>query len=271
MNINFGTVKDIFLDKLIESYTSEDKALVETGKNLYKSFLKTLKENETLKTAFIVYKNIENKTIKNESLANDYLNENLSFLQNFRGESSLKVQTKKLIRLLEDKHFDFKGIKIKEIHKSLDKLINKNKTISNLNLIQESKNEVLMWLVSDKEKINETEGEEFVRENINPKKFLDIAVSKFNEKYKDSLTEEERNILKVLRENNYDTIKSLVSNLVKETVILVNNHLVESGKNITVKEKLLETKDVIYKMTENNSNFSEKVLKLYELKKNLIS
>ena len=56
--MNFGTLKDIFLEKLIESYTSEDTL----GKDLYKKFLKILKENETLKTSFIVFKNIENKT-----------------------------------------------------------------------------------------------------------------------------------------------------------------------------------------------------------------
>ena len=111
----------------------------------------------------------------------------------------------------------------------------------------------------------------FRSKNVDPNKFLNIAVNKFNEKYKNSLTEEERNILKVLRENNEDSIKLLVSNLVRETVILVNKHLVENKENTTIKEKLLDTKDVIYKMTENNGNFSENVLKLYELKKNLNS
>ena len=51
--MNFGTLKDIFTEKLIESYTSDDK----TGKELYKKFLKILKENETLKTTFIIYLN----------------------------------------------------------------------------------------------------------------------------------------------------------------------------------------------------------------------
>ena len=115
------------------------------------------------------------------------------------------------------------------------------------------------------------EESEWVKENINLKDFIKIVTNKFNEKYKDSLTEEEKNILKVLRENNEDTLKDLVSNLVKETVSLVNKHLEGNRKNITIREKLLETKDVIYQMTENNDNFSEKVLKLYELKKNLIS
>ena len=54
--MNFGTIKNIFTLKLIESYSSEDDVLVKYGKDLYKKFLNTLKESETLKTAFIVNK-----------------------------------------------------------------------------------------------------------------------------------------------------------------------------------------------------------------------
>jgi len=264
--MNFGTLKDIFLDKLIESYTSDNKI----GKTLYKNFINTLKENETLKTAFIVFKNIENKTVKSETMANNYLKENISFLEKFRGENSLKEQSKKLVNILEENKIDLSDFTTKEIHKSLDDLINTQKSISTIDKIQESKNNIISWLVSDKIKINETDDKKYVRDNINPNKFLEVAINKFNEKYKDSLTEEEKNILKILRSDNEDKIKELVSKLIKETITLINNHLIESGENIIIKKKLLETKDVVYGMAENNNNFSEKALKLYELRKNLI-
>jgi len=261
--MNFGTLKDVFLDKLIESHTSNEK----TGKILYKNFLKILKENETLKTAFIIYKNIEGGTIKSETAANDYLKENISFLNNFRGEQSLKEQSKKLLDLLEKNNIDLTDVKTKEIHESLENLITTKKSISTIDKIQESKNNLVSWLMSDKLEINESDDKKYVRDNIDPKKFLDIAVDKFNEKYKDSLSEEEKGILKVLRKNNEDSTKELVGKLVKETVTLINNHLNNNDTNL--KEKLLETKDVVYKMIEENNNFSDKVLKLYKLKKNL--
>ena len=53
--MNFGTIKDIFTLKLIESYSSEDDVLVKYGKDLYKKFLNTLKESETLKTALYCF------------------------------------------------------------------------------------------------------------------------------------------------------------------------------------------------------------------------
>ena len=150
-------------------------------------------------------------------------------------------------------------------------LIVTKKTVSTIDKIQESKTEVISWLMSDKDVTEESNDKKYVRDNIDPNKFLEIAVSKFNDKYKSSLTEEEKEILKVLREDDEEKTKSLVSTLVRETVNLINTHLETEGQNINIKEKLLETKDVVYKMTENNGNFSSKVLKLYELKKNLNS
>lgn len=263
--MNFGTLKDIFTEKLIESYTSEDKK----GKILYKKFLKILKESETLKTAFIVFKNIENKTFVNEASAIEYLKESVSLFDKFRGEKSLPTECKKLVSLLESYEVDYKNKEIKKIHQKLQTLITTEKNIHTLDKLQESKDVLVNWLISKKELVNE-DGEDFyIRKNIDPKKFLNVAVEKFNEKYKDSLTEEEKNILKVLREDNKEKIKTLVLELVKENISLVNQYLEENSDNITIKTKLLETKDVIYRIAENNDSFNENVLKLYELKKSI--
>lgn len=261
--MNFGTLKDIFTEKLIESYVSGDNS----GKNLYKKFLKTIKESETLKTTFIVYKNLESKTLKSEIEANEYLKESISLLNNFRGEKSIIQESKKLLSLLKEYGVDLSSVKTKELHKSIENLITIKKNVTTIDRLHESKNNVVSWLMKEKEIISEDKT--YVNTNIDPNKFLELAVDKFNEKYKESLTEEEKNILKVLRENNEEKNKTLVSDLVKETVDLVNKYLNDYGDNVTVKTKLLETKDVIYKMIENNDSSNEKILKLYELKTNL--
>jgi len=264
--MNFGTLKDIFVEKLVESYSSEDK----TGKDLYKNFLKTLKESETLKTAFIVFKNLETKTLNSETSANEYLKESVSLFDDFVGGRSLDNEIDKLVTLLENNEVEYKDKETKTLHKDLQSLITSKKNIHTLNKLQEAKDGVVSWLVSEKNDHtkNDLSEENYVRENINLNKFLEIATNKFNEKYKDSLSEEEKNILKVLRENNEENTKSLVEKLIKETVTLINNHL-KDNNNITIKEKLLETKDTVYNMCEENDNFSSKVLKLYELKRDL--
>lgn len=265
--MNFGTLKDIFCLKLIESYSSEDEISKEHGKDLYKKFLKTINESETLKTAFIVFKNIETETLSSEISANEYLKESIKL---FKNKKSLTKEINKLTNLLESNGIDYKDSKTTKLHRDIQNLITSPRNIGTLQKLQESRESITEWLVTDKIKINETESEEdLIRKNVDPKKFLNIAVNKFNEKYKDSLNEEEKYILKVLRENNEDTIKELVLNLVKETVTLVNKHLSENGENINIKGKLLETKDTIYRMSEDNGDFNQNILKLYELKKSL--
>jgi DNA-binding transcriptional regulator GbsR (MarR family) len=263
--MNFGTLKDIFTTKLIESYSDKDS----NGKELYKSFLKVLKESETLKTAFIVFKNLETKTLSSEISANEYLKESISMFDGFKGEKSLNSEIKKLTSLLENQGIEYKSLKPKTLHRDFQNLVTSPRNVGTLQKLHEARESVVTWLVSEKENISESVEEKYVRDNIDVNKFLNIATNKFNEKYKDSLTEEEKNILKVLRENNEEKIKTLVSELVKENISLVNHHLENNGDNVTIKSKLLETKDTIYKMMENNDSFNENVLKLYELKKSL--
>jgi hypothetical protein len=105
-----------------------------------------------------------------------------------------------------------------------------------------------------------------VRENIDVKKFLDVATDKYNEKYSE-LSEEEKTIIKVLREGNDDTKSTLLNSMIKETVSLVNNRLDAIGNNLDLKTKLLETKGVVYDMSEYNvETFSENIKKIYEIK-----
>lgn len=262
--MNFGTLKDIFLENLIESYSSEN----DKGKELYKKFLNLIKENEVLKTAFIVFKNIETKTIVSEASAINYLNECKNLFDLFRGDKSLPKNLEKLTTLLEEYEIDYSNKKDKPLHESLQNYILTSKNINTLDELHESQSNVVSHLLTEKNSVN-TETNEYVKEGVDPKKFLEIAVNKFNEKYKDSLTEEEKNILKVLGERNEQKTKTLVQQLVKENISLVNQCLSENSDNITIKSKLLETKDAIYKIMEDNGSFEKNILKLYELKKNL--
>ena len=118
--MNFGTLKDIFLENLIESYSSEN----DKGKELYKKFLNLIKENEVLKTAFIVFKNIETKTIVSEASAINYLNECKNLFDLFRGDKSLPKNLEKLTRI-------FFMHRRKMLKKSYNLLFNGNLDIAN--------------------------------------------------------------------------------------------------------------------------------------------
>lgn len=259
--MDFGTLKNNFTNILIESYLNKD----EKGKFLYKKFLKTIKENEALKSYFIVYKNIETKTLNSDVEANEYLKENLNILDRFKGNPSVTLGVKKLTNILKRS-----GVVINEepinLHKSLNNILTLPKNVNNIDVIHESKSKIIDWLISDKD--SDIEYGEYVVEGINPNKFLQIAVNKYNEKYS-NLSDEEKNILKVLRENEVENMTQILDSLVKENIQLINQTLKNYGDNKTVKEKLLETKDMVYMLKEYDTNIGESILKLLELKTNL--
>lgn len=257
--MNFGLIKNIFASRLVESQLSGDK----TGKDLYKKFIKTITENEILKSQFIVYKNIENRHFNSEVTASDYLKENISILQKYR-KQDINNANKVLLGLLEGMDMTTTTTN-NELYESIHTLITNKKSASTINKLHESFETAKNWLLTEKVK---EEKSVYVKEGVNVDKFLNLVVGKYNDKYSD-ISEEEKYIIKVLRENDESCIKVLVGELVKENIDLINLHLVNYGGNVEMKSKLLDTKDTIYRMVEDNGSFSDKVLRLYELKDSL--
>jgi len=68
---NFGKIKDTFNLILSESIIKKDNE----GKKIFNSYLKELKENNSLKSQFLLYKNLSSKKFTNESDAKYYIKE----------------------------------------------------------------------------------------------------------------------------------------------------------------------------------------------------
>ena len=76
---NFGNIKNTFNQILTESITQKNRQ----RKNIFKEYLKTLKESSVLKSQFIVLNNIENKFIEDPYLAGEYVKENVDSIRKF--------------------------------------------------------------------------------------------------------------------------------------------------------------------------------------------
>lgn len=258
--MDFGTLKNKFTQIYVESHINGDNK----GKELYKRFLEVLKESETLKSYFIVYKNLENKTVSNEFEANEYLKENLTVLDKFRGDKSIVSETQKLINLLENNDIEVDADIPSNFNKSLHTLTTNTRDINNIDSIHEAKVSLVKYLMEEKTKSEDDS--DLVRENIDVNKFLNIATEKYNEKYS-TLSEEEKRIIKVIREGNDSEKEELLRSMIKETISLVNQRLSVVGDNISLKGKLLETKDVVYSMDEYSvDTFNHNIKKLYDIK-----
>lgn len=262
--MNFGTIKDIYAKFLVDSYINESK---QNGKHKkhYKNFIKMISENQILRTQFIVYKNIENGYLPSEVSASDYLKENISLFDKFPKKSVIKENEKLFSKTPSDYLFEqsYTGYETKkELHEAIHNLITLEKKAETINTIHESFEYVKKWLTTPKE-ITETK-----KPKVDADKFLNIAVEKYNEKYS-TLSEEEKKVLKTIMSSDKTEKETLLKDMVKESISLINNALRDFGDNIEVKSRLLEAKDVVYNIEFNEETYKEDISKIYDLKKSL--
>jgi hypothetical protein len=250
---NFGKIKNAFNGILVESFVGNK----ESNKNLFKTYIKTIKENEALKTQFLVYNNIENKIEENELKANLFLQENIALLNKFSKKELLEAnkQLAKSISI-EDESYEKQ-----ELHENLSELIFLKKTSKNIDAIVEASSKIIIHMKNNKLKL--------VKEAIElPNSMLStIMVEKYNERYS-SLDENEKEILKVLIESTDDQKQEVYKKTLKECIELINENLKEADLN--AKDKLLQVKEKLLNDTiEINENFFKNISKLVDLKTSL--
>lgn len=259
--MNFGTIKNIYAKFLINSYITESQK--DLNKKNYKNFIKLISESPILRTQFIVYKNIENGYFSSEVSAVEYLKENISLFDTFNKKNIIK-ENQKLVKNLTSTYKKVGSIPNNRIHEALHNLIILEKKAETINQLHESFETVKNWLTTPKEKISESTP----KTKVNPKNFLNIVTQKYNEKYS-NISEEEKKVLKTILSKNNKEKESLLKDMVKESIGLINNSLKDFSNNLSIKEKLLEAKDVIYSLEYDEKTFKEDILKVYNLKTSL--
>lgn len=262
--MNFGTIKDIYAKILVDSYINESKES-DKYKKTYKNFIKMISENQILRTQFIVYKNIENGYLPSEVSASDYLKENISLFDKFTKKGIIKENEKLFSKVPSEYFFEqnYVGNKEKkELHEAIHNLIILEKKAETINTLHESFEYVKKWLTIPKQIL------EIKKPKIDADKFLNIAVEKYNEKYS-NLSEEEKKVLKTIISSDRTEKETLLKDMVKESITLINNALREFSDNIEIKSRLLEAKDVVYNIEFNEETYKEDIFKIYDLKKSL--
>lgn len=253
---NFGKIKNAFNGILVESFVGGDKS----NKNIFKTYIKTIRENEALKTQFLVYNNIENKIEENEFKANLFLQENISLLNKFSKKEILEANKKLANQISFEKEIKDEYVN-DELHENISKLIFLNKTSKNIDAIVEATSNIISYMKNNKLRL--------VNEAIElPNSMLStIMVEKYNERYS-TLDENEKEILKVLIESTDDQKQEVYKKTLKECIDLINENLKEADLN--AKDKLLQVKEKLLNDTiQVNENFFKNISKLVELKNSL--
>lgn len=256
---NFGKIKNAFNGILVEGVVSKN----DKHKDLFKKYIKTIKESEILKTQFLVYNNIENKVEKDSLSANIFVSENIKLLEKFSASEIIK-ENKKLLALSKDlsaKLEEDYDSKLVGLHESLSKLIFTKRTAKNVDSITTEIKNIVEYISSNKQKsVNETI-------ELPNSMLTTIMVDKYNEKYS-NLDETEKSVLKALIDSDDVKKKEVYAATVRECIDLIDEKLKESDLN--AKDKLLRVKDkLLSDKQEIGEEFNKNISKLVELRASL--
>ncbi len=247
---NFGKIKNAFNGILVECIVSKKNL----NKDLFKKYIKTIKENEILKTQFLVFTNIENKIEENEFKALQFVTENISLLKKFSKKDIIKANADLLKEMVIDEASYFNN----ELHENITKLVFTEKNPNTIDAIIEATSSVVNYI--------KTNSKPVIKEAIElPTSMVSTwMVDKYNEKYS-SLDESEKDIVKALISSTEETKKEIFSNILKECIELINEKL--SNADLVTKEKLLNVKDKLLNDKKDiNEDFAKNISKLAELR-----
>jgi len=251
---NFGKIKNAYNEILVESVVAKNK----DKKDLFKSYVKTIKENEVLKNQFLVYNIIENKVEINESKATAFVDECINIISKYNTKDILIANNKLVENIMFEKDSDYDK---KELHENIATLIFTSKTPKNIDTILEAKTYIVNYILNNKEK-EVSEGVALPNSLIST-----IMVEKYNQRYSD-LDESEKEILKALINSDDTKKKEVYSKTIRECIDLIDEKLKESS--LDAKDKLLQVKDkLLNDKLEVNEDYTKNISKLVELRSNL--
>jgi len=251
---NFGLLKNVFNDILVESVVNQD----DDRKKIFKQYVNLINENEILKTQFLVYTNIENKVESDHDKASLFVNENIKLFSKFTKKDIFNANGKLTKLVLFEKNNTYNN---SELHENISKLIFTEKNPNTIDSIVEATSFVVNYIKTNKVKV-------FTEALGLPNSMLSsIMVSKYNEKYS-TLDESEKKILKSLIDSTSEEKQEIYSSTLKECISLINENL--NTTDLTVKEKLLKVKEKLLNDTQSiDEDYYKNISKLVELRSNL--
>jgi len=256
-NVNIGIANLIVSNKLKDSYFSNK--LIEESKAFTSDFISVVKESPILQLEFKVFDNIENKHIESELAATRYIDNNIKLFEVYTIEE-IDAERAKLNKFLSEEIVPIENKRV-ELYEAIDELITEslsNYDSVNVDKIHESFIIVLNHIREPKKALIENNvNAELIDESI-----IEIAVGKYNEKYK-SLDENDKNLLQALIKS--DDKEELLENYKKECLVLLENI-----NNNSVKENIDKAIQKVKEMKFSKEKVVDDIISLHELKKDLL-
>ncbi len=251
---NFGKIKNVFNEIMVEGLIRKDAK----RKDIFKQYLKLIKENEVLKAQFFIYDNIENKVESNELKATIFLQENLALLKKFTKKQIQEANVKLALPILFEQEI---ATSFDELHENISKLILTEKNAKNIDAVVEATSFIINYIMNNTVK-EITEAIELPNSMIST-----ILVDNYNEKYSD-LNESEKELLKALLGSDDVKKKEIYSTTLRECIDLIDTKL--GNSDVETKDKLLRVKDkLLNDKQEINEDYIKNITKMVDLKSSL--
>ena len=252
---NFGNIKDTFKNLVVESIIKKN----EKGKKLFSKFLKTIKENKTLKNQYLIYSNLQNSRLDDGVEAKEFVKENIELLKGLN-EGHIVKGNEFFVKLL-------KGNKIikenQEFYNKISYLVNTEKTPSNIKKINETINYIVKNML-EKEEVKEVVTESVY---LPPSVLTKLTVNKFNSRYS-NISESEKEIIKTVLNGTSEDKENIFNKIKRECIDGIDTKLNESS-DLDLKDKLLKVKDKLLNNSFKIDSFTTDITRLHDLKESI--
>ena len=257
---NFGFIKNSFNNILSENIKVKNSK----SKSIFKKYVNQLREDDSLRTQFLVYKNIEDKVEKDKAKAIEFVKENIALMGKFP-KAEIKRSLNKLLALkptiVENQDIYFGDDKKRVLHENISYLILTDKNTKTVGSIVEAIDAIAEYIVGNEKRVVSEQ------KTIIPSLYVSVIVEKYNEKYEE-LSEGERKALRIIMESNQTEKEVFFKESLKECLEVVNKTMVG---NISIEEKegLLAAKESLLNKTFTSESFITDITKILELTNDL--
>lgn len=260
MENNIGKLNAIFLQNVSNLLKRKD------GPKLMKEYTSIISKNKMLLKEYMLFDYIDK--IENTENLKDYVIEGVTYLDGIN-RTTLKEFNEKVAKFMNDNKIEkIDEIENEKLYEALDSLIFTKKTLKTINERVDKLNQVVNLIKENKELIEEVDDETFVI-NEDVDSFFQFAINKFNNKYDNLLTEEEKVVFKSVTSPTTEKEKQLVFEEQRKNCIDLTNSFLKESIDNTTREKLLNVKEKLLEQKFGKDTFFDDILSFVELKQTL--
>ena len=261
MSSNIGILNEIFFQNINNIINKKN------GSKIIKEYVSLYKNNKDLLTGLMVFENLTSQNISEDSKS--FIDENIKYIQENINIKTLKPKIKLVENFLaKNSIVKISDIENEELFENINKLIFLPKSITKINEKVSITNK-LSKMLND---INDERDEDMslmLETPENSNLFYKILIDKFNEKYENSLNEEEKKIFETITSSNSVVDKQNIFEELKKECLSLTNELLKENIDIDVREKTLLVKERLLEQTFNESEYMKDIISLNKLKKTL--